>query len=94
MGSVEKVCCQKVNNVDQNSGVGPDPTFWADLYLRAPPGISERVRVVTNVGSPVIHSGQFDISTVGPRGAIISWNDGIFSEWRSPYFGTYTADGF
>ena len=57
-----------------------------------PPGISERVWVVTNVGSPVVYSGK--LGTAGLRGAIIGWNDGVFSEWHSTYFGSYTADQF
>ena len=55
-----------------------------------PPGISERVWIVTNVGSPLVYAGK--LGTAGLRGAIIGWNDGVFAEWASTYFGSWAAD--
>ena len=55
-----------------------------------PPGISERVWIVTNAGSPIVYSGK--LGTAGLRGAIIGWNDGVFSQWATTYFGSWAAD--
>ena len=55
-----------------------------------PPGISQRVWIVMYTNSPLsplIYSGE--IGTAGLRGAIIGWNDGVFSEWRTTYFGSW-----
>lgn len=52
-----------------------------------PPGISQRVWIVTYADSPLIYSGE--LGTAGLRGAIIGWNDGVFSEWKATYFGSW-----
>lgn len=51
-----------------------------------PPGITERVIVVTNVHNTTsLYAGK--LVTAGLRGSIIGWNDGLFSSWGGRYFG-------
>ena len=59
------------------------------LTLKTRTGISERVWIVTNVDSPTVYSVK--LGTAGLRGAIIGWNDGVFSDWQTTYFGSFTA---
>lgn len=50
-----------------------------------PPGITERVWVVTKGSGPAIYAGT--ITPSGIRGAMIGWNDGVFQSWHQVYFG-------
>lgn len=52
-----------------------------------PPGIAERVWVVDDAGILGINEGLLGVA--GLRGAIIGWNDGLFSGWGKRYFGTW-----
>lgn len=51
-----------------------------------PPGISERVWVVTQAGGVTVYEGE--LGPAGLRGAMIGWNDGVFKAWGSTYMGT------
>lgn len=70
------------------------------IYASAlPPGIGERVWVVTQIGGlgsgdstgpgVVVYEGM--LGTAGLRGAMIGWNDGVFQGWGSSYFGTWAV---
>ena len=50
-----------------------------------PAGISQKVWLIIDTGEPSIWSAS--LSTTGLRGALIGWNDGVFSGWRRTYFG-------
>jgi len=52
-----------------------------------PPGITSKIWVVINSEKPSIYSGQ--LSSAGLRGAMIGWNDGLFSSWGKTYFGPW-----
>ncbi|KAI9880158.1 MAG: hypothetical protein M1830_004977 [Pleopsidium flavum] len=53
-----------------------------------PPGITERVIVVMDVHKDIsLYAGTLE--TAGLRGAIIGWNDGLFSGWGTTYFGSW-----
>ena len=53
-----------------------------------PPGVGERVWVVTQVGAEVVvYEGE--LGTAGLRGAMIGWNDGVFQGWGNTYFGSW-----
>jgi len=55
-----------------------------------PPGITERVVVAMDVhGDVSIYAGT--LATAGVRGAIIGWNDGLFSSWGTTYFGAWAG---
>lgn len=55
-----------------------------------PPGITERVVVAMDVHSEVsVYAGT--LATAGVRGAIIGWNDGLFSSWGTTYFGAWAG---
>lgn len=55
-----------------------------------PPGITERVVVVMDVhGEVSMYAGT--LATAGLRGAIIGWNDGLFSSWGATYFGAWAV---
>lgn len=55
-----------------------------------PPGITERVVVVMEVhGEVTMYAGT--LATAGVRGAIIGWNDGLFSSWGTTYFGAWVG---
>lgn len=54
-----------------------------------PPGISEKVWVVTDAGAVTVYEGQ--LGTAGLRGAMIGWNDGVFQGWGTTYFGSWVA---
>ena len=55
-----------------------------------PPGITERVVVVMDVhGDVSMYAGT--LATAGVRGAIIGWNDGLFSSWGTTYFGAWAG---
>ncbi|MCJ1384443.1 hypothetical protein MMC17_007559 [Xylographa soralifera] len=51
-----------------------------------PPGISEKIWVVQNADEPTLWAGE--LTAAGLRGAMIGWNDGIFSSWRTAYYGS------
>lgn len=52
-----------------------------------PPGISQKVWVVTNAGAVSVYEGE--LGTAGLRGAMIGWNDGLFQAWGTTYFGSW-----
>ncbi|MCJ1459179.1 hypothetical protein MMC28_009556 [Mycoblastus sanguinarius] len=52
-----------------------------------PPGISEKVWVVTDAGTVTVYEGE--LGTAGLRGAMIGWNDGVFQAWGMTYFGSW-----
>jgi hypothetical protein len=52
-----------------------------------PPGITSKIWVVINSEKPSIYSGQ--LCSAGLRGAMIGWNDGLFSSWGKTYFGPW-----
>lgn len=52
-----------------------------------PPGISEKVWIVTDAGAVTVYQGE--LGTAGLRGAMIGWNDGVFQGWESTYFGSW-----
>ena len=54
-----------------------------------PSGITERLWVVIDTGEPSIWSAR--IVTAGLRGALIGWNDGVFSSWGKTYFGGWIS---
>lgn len=54
-----------------------------------PPGISEKVWVVTDAGAATVYEGQ--LGTAGLRGAMIGWNDGVFQGWGTTYFGSWAV---
>lgn len=54
-----------------------------------PPGISQKVWVVTYAGTMTIYEGQ--LGTAGLRGAMIAWNDGVFQAWGTTYFGSWAG---
>ena len=54
-----------------------------------PPGISEKVWVVTDAGAVTVYEGK--LGTAGLRGAIIAWNDGVFQGWGTTYFGSWAV---
>lgn len=58
-----------------------------------PPGITERVIVVTNVHNTTsLYAGK--LVRAGLRGSTIGWNDGLFSSWGGTYFGGWiTSQG-
>ncbi|MCJ1395957.1 hypothetical protein MMC18_008843 [Xylographa bjoerkii] len=51
-----------------------------------PPGISDQIWVVQNADEPTLWEGE--LIAAGLRGAMIGWNDGIFSAWRTAYYGS------
>lgn len=54
-----------------------------------PPGISEKVWIVTDAGAVTVYEGQ--LGTAGLRGAMIGWNDGVFQDWGTTYFGSWAV---
>ena len=51
-----------------------------------PPGISSRITIVTNVQNRTFfYTGR--LFTAGLRGALLAWNDGVFSSWGNWYNG-------
>ena len=54
-----------------------------------PPGISEKVWVVTDAGTVTVYEGT--LGTAGLRGAMIGWNDGVFQGWGPTYFGSWAV---
>ena len=54
-----------------------------------PPGISEKVWVVTDAGTVKVYEGE--LGTAGLRGAMIGWNDGVFQAWGNTYFGSWAG---
>lgn len=54
-----------------------------------PPGISEKVWIVTDAGAVTVYQGE--LGTAGLRGAMIGWNDGVFQGWGSTYFGSWAV---
>ena len=54
-----------------------------------PPGISEKVWVVTDAGAVTVYEGE--LGTAGLRGAMIGWNDGVFQGWGTTYFGSWAV---
>ena len=54
-----------------------------------PPGISEKVWVVTDAGNVTVYEGE--LGTAGLRGAMIGWNDGVFQAWGNTYFGSWAG---
>ena len=54
-----------------------------------PPGISERVWVIGYSGSVTVYRGK--LGTAGLRGAMIGWNDGVFEDWGTTYFGSWAV---
>ena len=54
-----------------------------------PPGISEKVWIVTDTGAVVVYEGN--LGTAGLRGAMIGWNDGVFQDWGTTYFGSWAV---
>ncbi|KAL9117883.1 MAG: hypothetical protein Q9187_005573, partial [Circinaria calcarea] len=51
-----------------------------------PPGISARVTVVMDLGNKTfVYTGG--VTPAGLRGAMIGWNDGLFSSWGELYYG-------
>ena len=52
------------------------------------PGVGERVRVVTQVGTKAMFYEE-ELGTAGLSGAMIWWNDGLFQGWGSSHFGTW-----
>ena len=55
-----------------------------------PPGISERVWIVTQAGGVTVYEGE--LGPAGLRGAMIGWNDGVFKAWGSTYMGTGSSN--
>jgi len=51
-----------------------------------PPGISEKIWVVQNADEPTLWAGE--LTPAGLRGAMLAWNDGIFSSWGTAYSGS------
>ena len=54
-----------------------------------PPGISEKVWIVTDTGVVTVYGGE--LGTAGLRGAMIGWNDGVFQGWGVTYFGSWAS---
>ena len=54
-----------------------------------PAGITEKVWVIIDTGEPSVWSAH--IVTAGLRGALIGWNDGVFSGWGRTYFGGWVS---
>ncbi|KAM0796804.1 hypothetical protein BDR22DRAFT_824895 [Usnea florida] len=54
-----------------------------------PPGISEKVWIVTDAGAVTVYEGE--LGTAGLRGAMIGWNDGVFQGWGTTYFGSWAT---
>lgn len=54
-----------------------------------PPGISEKVWIVTDAGAVTVYEGV--LGTAGLRGAMIGWNDGVFQGWGTTYFGSWVV---
>ncbi|CAD6577960.1 MAG: hypothetical protein ASARMPREDX12_008575 [Alectoria sarmentosa] len=54
-----------------------------------PPGISEKVWIVTDAGAVTVYEGE--LGTAGLRGAMIGWNDGVFQGWGTTYFGSWAV---
>ena len=54
-----------------------------------PPGISEKVWIVTDAGVVTVYEGE--LGTAGLRGAMIGWNDGVFQGWGITYFGSWAS---
>ena len=54
-----------------------------------PPGISEKVWIVTDAGAVTVYQGK--LGTAGLRGAMIGWNDGVFQGWGGTYFGSWAV---
>lgn len=54
-----------------------------------PPGMSEKVWIVTDAGAVTVYEGQ--LGTAGLRGAMIGWNDGVFQGWGTTYFGSWAV---
>ena len=54
-----------------------------------PPGISEKVWVVTDAGAVTVYEGE--LGTAGLRGAMIGWNDGVFEGWGTTYLGSWAV---
>ena len=60
--------------------------FGVIYSTQLPPGISADVWVVTQVGDVYIYHGV--LGTMGLRGAMLVWNDGVFNGWKSTWFGS------
>ena len=52
-----------------------------------PAGITQTVWLIVDTGEPSIWSAH--LTTAGLRGALIGWNDGVFSGWHQTYFGDW-----
>ena len=51
-----------------------------------PPGISSRITIVMNVQNRnFFYTGR--LVSAGLRGALLGWNDGVFSSWGKEYYG-------
>lgn len=55
-----------------------------------PPAITSRVTIVMSIQDmPFFFTGRLE--TAGLRGALLGWNDGVFSSWGNAYYGYPTT---
>ena len=51
-----------------------------------PPGVTSRMTVMADSDGPATY--PIKVTSAGLRGTLLGWNDGLFEDWNTTYFGT------